>query len=152
MLEVEKLLVLFALTTKQIIPYQSFTVYERAPYIQQLHFHLLIIIVLKEKNVFVCHSSPFFFFLPSSFVLGLCPPLHPTFAYGSRLESNYFIHARNQLWNPQKELRKEKLLSALSLLLPPAEKPRSECAWPEFSTSQKKIGRHFSQCLLTQKW
>lgn len=66
-------------------------------------------------SVIVLLSSSFF-----HLVLGLCPPLHPTFAYGSRLESNYFIYARNQLWNPQKELTKQKLslLSAFCSLMP----------------------------------
>lgn len=120
MFEAEKLAILFALISKQIISYQYFTVYGRAPYIQQLYFYLLITIFLKEKIVFVCHSPPFLFFPPYSFVLSLCPPLHPTFAYGSRLESNYFFHARDQLWNPQKELTKEKLslLSAFCSLMP----------------------------------
>lgn len=44
---------------------------------------------------------------------------------------------------------KREAVSALSLLLPRSQKRRSECAWPESSISKKKIGRHFSQCLLT---
>lgn len=34
-----------------------------------------------------------------------------------------------------KDADKREAVSTLSLLLPHAQKPRSECAWPEFSIS-----------------
>lgn len=70
-LKSRKICCFFTLTSTQIIPYQSSTVYGRAPYIQQLYFHFLIPIVLEEKIVFVHHGPPFLVFPPSSFVFVL---------------------------------------------------------------------------------
>lgn len=90
-------------------------------------YHIFLAVLLPSfnhnsliKNIcqlqcsFVILSSVFFWFRSLSSTTPHLP------VWYSRLESNSFIHARNQLWNPQKELTKEALspLSAFCSLRP----------------------------------
>lgn len=76
---------------------------------------------LRRKNCF-CPSWSSFLGLSSIFFC-LCPPLHPAFAYGSRLESNYFIHARNHNYGIHKRSWQRRSCLCSQPLLPHAQNP-----------------------------
>lgn len=88
------------------------SIYILAVLLSSFNHNSLIKNICKLQCSFLILSSIFFRSLSS-----ITPHLR---LWYSRLESNSFIHARNQLWNPQKELTKEALspLSAFCSLRP----------------------------------